>query len=235
MKNCIKDILYAAVFSMGVVAVAEASFIHNVGGTDYEWMEFSSTVNMTRVDVEAQLNNSNSALYGYRYANRVETQALLESYTGIHNPVISDWYTRYADGVTSFYNDFGILQSTNIGTIGMSPAYGDNVNFNWNLMINSYFFYGEANECDNSYWTCLGWVEARSLNGVVAGYEVSRITGWDAIPPMANNTSTSVAFHLPAASLLVKDVGAVPVPAAIWLFASGLVGLAGLARRKARS
>ena len=28
------------------------------------------------------------------------------------------------------------------------------------------------------------------------------------------------------------DIGAVPVPAAVWLFGSGLIGLVGLARRK---
>ena len=32
---------------------------------------------------------------------------------------------------------------------------------------------------------------------------------------------------------IVVDVQAVPVPAAVWLFGSGLIGLAGLARRKA--
>lgn len=31
------------------------------------------------------------------------------------------------------------------------------------------------------------------------------------------------------------DVGAVPVPAAVWLFSSGLIGLIGLARRKVRT
>ena len=35
-------------------------------------------------------------------------------------------------------------------------------------------------------------------------------------------------------SALVRDVSAVPVPAAVWLFGSGMLGLIGFARRKAR-
>jgi len=33
-------------------------------------------------------------------------------------------------------------------------------------------------------------------------------------------------------TLTYGDVSAVPVPAAVWLFGSGLVGLVGIARRK---
>jgi len=33
-------------------------------------------------------------------------------------------------------------------------------------------------------------------------------------------------------SYLVREVSAVPVPAAVWLFGSGLIGLVGVVRRK---
>jgi hypothetical protein len=39
--------------------------------------------------------------------------------------------------------------------------------------------------------------------------------------------------HFADGSLLQVDVQVVPVPAAVWLFGSGLIGLAGIARRKA--
>jgi len=32
---------------------------------------------------------------------------------------------------------------------------------------------------------------------------------------------------------MANDITAVPVPAAVWLFGSGLIGLVGVARRKA--
>jgi hypothetical protein len=39
-------------------------------------------------------------------------------------------------------------------------------------------------------------------------------------------------FIAPSHSIYVETTSAVPVPAAVWLFGSGLMGLAGLARRK---
>jgi len=38
--------------------------------------------------------------------------------------------------------------------------------------------------------------------------------------------------NLPINALLYREVSAVPVPAAVWLFGSGLIGLVGMARRK---
>jgi len=38
-----------------------------------------------------------------------------------------------------------------------------------------------------------------------------------------------------SADAFTLNVGAVPVPAAVWLFGSGLLGLIGVARRKARA
>lgn len=40
------------------------------------------------------------------------------------------------------------------------------------------------------------------------------------------------ASNIRVGSALVRDVSVVPVPAAVWLFGSGLIGLVGLARRK---
>jgi len=45
------------------------------------------------------------------------------------------------------------------------------------------------------------------------------------------NTTTS---GTPVSTYLVRDVSAVPVPAAVWLFGSGLIGLVGVARRTPR-
>ena len=45
-----------------------------------------------------------------------------------------------------------------------------------------------------------------------------------------NNLSKGINFY--GWAVRAGDVGAVPVPAAVWLFGSGLIGLVGLARRK---
>ena len=226
------SIISSLVLSMCIITNAEASFVHNVGGVDYEWMEFSATVNQSRRDVEAQFVDANSALYGYRYASQAETMALLESYTGTHN--LEEKHTRYADGMNALFTDFGTLSSTYIGRVYTNQAaYGDNTIFDFSHMVNSYFYYGNANECDNEYWTCWGRVSGYALEGAITAYDVDKNWGWDVSLGWQNTSALTPAYQT-SASLIVKDVSAVPVPAAVWLFGSGLVGLAGLARRKAR-
>ena len=56
-------------------------------------------------------------------------------------------------------------------------------------------------------------------NGIVSG------NGFDATP-------SSWTFTTTAGSSYSMSVTAVPVPAAVWLFGSGLIGLVGIARRK---
>ena len=46
------------------------------------------------------------------------------------------------------------------------------------------------------------------------------------------NLTTQSTINNFAGIVLIRDVPAVPVPAAVWLFGSGLLGLAGVARRK---
>ena len=46
-----------------------------------------------------------------------------------------------------------------------------------------------------------------------------------------NGNSAQLTFNL-SGGVLVVDVQAIPVPAAVWLFGSGLLGLIGIARRK---
>jgi len=134
-------------------------------------MEFSATVNQSRRDVEAQFLDANSALYNYRYAKQAETQALLESYSGVHE--FEEKYTTYADGINSFFTDFGTLRSTYIGTVATNQnAFGDNTTFDFSHLVDSYFFYGEANECDNEFWTCWGRVSAYALDGSITAYDI---------------------------------------------------------------
>jgi hypothetical protein len=51
--------------------------------------------------------------------------------------------------------------------------------------------------------------------------------------PVPMLTSSGVGAGADMTGVSVTTVSAVPVPAAVWLFGSGLIGLAGVARRKA--
>lgn len=73
-------------------------------------------------------------------------------------------------------------------------------------------------------------VEAfRSLQGLSYGR-----ASYDNIPPLELDpfvTNVSVDYPIVRGNWLVRDT-VVPVPAAVWLFGSGLIGLIGVARRK---
>jgi len=199
-------------------------------------MEYSATANMSRSQVEAQLTDTGSALYGYRYTTRAETQALFESYTGAHSlSTTQGTFTQYAPGMGAMFADFGVLDSFSISPSVATHqiADGDSTYFDWNGQFNSYFFYGDNSECDNASSTCLGWMYGYALDGTVTAYEVNKAWGRDATS-VAQNWNVNDPYYLPAASLLIRDttVSAVPVPAAIWLFSSGLLAMVGFAGRK---
>jgi hypothetical protein len=52
--------------------------------------------------------------------------------------------------------------------------------------------------------------------------------------PMTSPALDGHNFNFDILSLHVDSVSAVPIPATVWLFGSGLLGLAGVARRKRR-
>lgn len=107
-----------------------------------------------------------------------------------------------------------------------------------------------GSELGNLFYNVLGGVASSSITDVHnANYDLfSNIQGmryWSATE-YAPNTSNAWYFSMGAGnqSTTLKsfsyygwavqsgDVSAVPVPAAVWLFGSGLIGLLGLARRK---
>jgi hypothetical protein len=62
----------------------------------------------------------------------------------------------------------------------------------------------------------------------------SCITGDDGVggSPMDNGPFPGFNANFDITSVHVTSVSTVPVPAAVWLFGSGLLGLVGVARRK---
>ena len=69
---------------------------------------------------------------------------------------------------------------------------------------------------------------------VLAVYDTN-ISAWvgDSNPVFyGNGNAAQLTFDL-SGGVLVVDVQPIPVPAAVWLFGSGLIGLAGVARRRA--
>jgi len=71
-------------------------------------------------------------------------------------------------------------------------------------------------------------------NGISISYAVLKDTvdNSDDRYNLAQGTKTPDFSSSFVGSFLVRDVATVPVPAAVWLFGSDLIGLVGVARRK---
>jgi len=217
----------ALVLSSGV----NASIVNTLNGVEYEWLELTETQGLSREQVESQIASSNEGdvLYGYQYASRSLFQSLLNSYAswdgieGLHiQPSI-------VSGLTTFISDFGEGASHQYGSTFITTANdGSSVEYDGYSLTRGIF--GDADEC-NYYgpeWRCYSTINLSTLNGVSVGAYQNDLSGWGdtfaTVPTDYTNTE--------AGSYLVRQLSPVPVPAAVWLFGSGLIGLVGLARRK---
>ncbi|MBI3188408.1 MAG: hypothetical protein HYZ31_11160 [Gammaproteobacteria bacterium] len=229
------DISINKVITIGLLAgsaltgQAYASVINTLDGTGYEWLELSNTTNLSRVTVESLLGDTTSALYGYRYATRLETQALLESYMPYVPAELNHWEAYAAPGAQSFFNDFGITWQDDLGVINQALS-NDGVIFDYNMHLISYFNYGAAGECGVDV-SCAGNMFTAALDGSVQAMFTPSHRGFDATWATPDTFSNFDANQIQA-SLLVRELIAVPVPAAVWLFSTGLIGLMAVVRSR---
>jgi len=228
MKIVNRKVLLAAVLWMIAMSPAGANVIRPINGTYYEFMEMSPTTSTSRVQIESMMADPTSSFYGFRYASRLETQYLLDSY----GPLPTDlnvFYSNLADGAAAFFNDFGSTFTENLGqTYQMTTQ--DGVLINYNQAINTYFLHGAPDECGIGE-SCVGRVYAYALDGVIQAWDPVGRRGADAYntnPDLYLNTDSNFILG----SLLMSEVTVVPVPAAAWLFSSGLIGLLTVSLRR---
>jgi hypothetical protein len=206
---------------------ASASVLNTFDGDDYEWLELTETVNMSRAQVAAELLDVNSDLYGYEYASRALVESLLLSYSawdglnGRHrNPGV-------VNGIQNFVDDFGALSS--IPGDGVDSAYTvvDGPVTNADSYIRTSGLFGLESECGGA--SCLFDVFLYAdASGTATMATQSSQYGWDS----AGSFSPISGAHSTVGSLLVRST-VVPIPAAAWLFGSAFAGLGWLRRKQA--
>lgn len=157
-------------------------------------------------DVDGQSNFSLS--FDVVAATNFSMDWILSAYTGNGNLVMGQRIemTREGDTIPSF------LLEANYSGLGY-PYLGP---------------YGSLTNCQPSDTTCLN-PASDSFSGIIGtGRYALSITNYMIQSPNPTNSfdaSSSVSFNL--------VLTPVPIPSAVWLFGSGLIGLVGLARRKA--
>jgi peptidyl-prolyl cis-trans isomerase A (cyclophilin A) len=127
-------------------------------------------------------------------------------------------------------NEFDSSRSNVRGTIAMAKLGGDP-----NSATSGWFFNLADNSTNldfqNGGFTVFGKVIGNGMDVVdaIAALPVYNAGGAFTDLPLIGYTGGSITG---ANLVMVTNVSAVPVPAAVWLFGSGLLGLVGVARKK---
>ena len=222
-----KYIISATCLCLAAVSFnANAVVLNTLNGIDYEWLELTETSFRDRFDVEAELTDVNSPLYGYEYASRELVEDLLLSYSFWGGLDGNHGDSSVVAGMDRFMDDFGRITNEEYGYT-LTTVDGFTVTqYSQSL---SYAMFGLPGECGGLDYTCVARALVRydEAGVAVAALQESRY-GWDSTRNDPSNGHNST-ISWDAGSFLVR---AVPVPPAVWLFGSGLIGLIGVARRK---
>lgn len=216
----------ALVLSTGI----NASVLNTLNGINYEWLELTATLGLSRNQVQAQLDTATAGdlLYGYEYASRAQVESLFLSYATWNGVSGTYGAPSIVNGISNYVNDFGATIS---GTLGYSVQTDDGYNVFLDAYSLSEGYYGLAFECGGFNNTC------RSDLGIFTNQLgqpsltiIDAAWGWNATTFNYQSESNFTVNPFYGSYLVRAQI--VPVPTSVWLFGSGLIGLIGVAKRK---
>ena len=189
--------------SVNAATIVDNGSYTTVNGVD--WLDLTATQDMSYNDVKAQMGIGGS-LEGWQYATQLQVYSLWNALGG-----------------SGSYNGSSTENNGLFATI--APLFGDLA-------------------CDNPAFTCTTgegeslWIMADEISpgarywatsgedaGDPSNYDYFRISG-------SGNFDDNAVYTAGSALVRTSTLSAVPIPAAVWLFGSGLLGLVGVARRK---
>ena len=224
----LKSILVVAIVLV-LSSNANAAIINTLNGNNYQWLELTETAGMSRNQVEAELTNINSPLYGYQYAPRALVEDLLLSYATFDGA--NGWHgeSTVVSGVVEFFNDFGSLNSSQ-NALDVTFTTVDGYQVQYYGFEESSFYYGLTNECGGgASYTCIAnQVYAYNSIGTNTMASQNGTDGWNASQTW--RISSDIDINDPNIGSLLVTLSPVPLPASFWLFVSGLVGLISIVR-----
>ena len=185
-----------------------------LGGLD--WLDLTETRNRSYVDVSTKLG-AGDEFAGWRYASELEVSGFFDAFGGDN--------TKYNG---SSVNNNGLFDN-------VAPLWGDNhcaIATNECLAGEGYSaFYTDVAISPNI--RSIGVIYDDITNPVTVNIDYINLNYGTIGKNLINSDYGHALVRVSAVS--VPAASAVPVPAAVWLFGSGLVGLIAVAKRKARS
>ena len=171
-----------------------------------EWLDLTVTTNLTYLEVGNLIYEPGGELEGWRKATRQEISGFFDAFGG-----------------DSAYYEAGLSTQNNGLFQAVAPFWGD---------IDAELYGGPIGEGGSKFYTADFRLPAGDI--YVGLIKDSLYGGTDQTYDYIN-LSWSVELggaHPEYGHALVRDISTVPVPTAVWLFGSGLLGLIGFARRK---
>jgi cyclophilin family peptidyl-prolyl cis-trans isomerase len=221
----------ATVLAMAFPAISLASTVSMqtaLGEIDIELFDTAAPLTVANF-----MNYVNSGAYNNSFIHRSVPEFIIQG----------GGYTWSNTGVSAIAqnppvaNEFDPSRPNVRGTIAMAKLGGDP-----NSATSQWFFNLADNSANldsqNGGFTVFGRVIGNGMDVVdaIAALPVWNATGGNPSSPFGDLPLIGyTSGPITGANLtMVANVAAVPVPAAVWLFGSGLLGLIGVARRKAR-
>jgi len=212
----------AATISLGNLTRDTSSDIVS-DNNGYEWMMWNYDEKLTHSQLLSEFENVNSKFYGWNIADSSQFTAFLDNagFTGsdLSNPACGD------------------LDTSTVCNLSSTSVMGDEIKL-WELMFNYEKILSSSHQYNRVFFTS----PTKVYNNLTQDYPVGEFQlGWGA-PEWIGYENREISQtdvytmndigNVAIRYALVREVSAVPIPAAVWLFGSGLIGLAGLARRK---
>ncbi|MDH5766608.1 MAG: hypothetical protein OEZ38_11390 [Gammaproteobacteria bacterium] len=195
----------AAIISVGWQA-NEDNLITQDTDNSLEWLDLTVTANMSYNQVISELGVG-GAYEGWRYATSTEVASLWDAFGGDSN------YNGWSASNNGIFNEMSLY----IGDLyceGFGCPTVDDKGF-------TLFLTADTNEFGQHIVSQAGDYYIHTETVLTSDFFNLQAYEYD-----------SDFSRISMGSALVRDLTVVPVPAAVWLFGSGLLGLVGLAKRK---
>jgi hypothetical protein len=221
--NSMKAIVTGSMFSLGLLlaagqpahatqAVWDAGFSYT-GSVNAEWNVFTDDANPNIIDNTPEVVNVGGATHSVA---ELTGTAFLTSGGNIYSPSAPTAFTYNVGSLSAGTSDV-YLRISSVGE--------------FDTTLNQSFTGFTLNGVAGTYTQLFN----EAITGGFGGNEVEALVSWLGV---THSGSLAIAFNAVGSSVsldqLSLDVAAVPLPAAVYLMGSGLVGIAAMARRKQR-